>query len=119
MAEGKQAKEKQVAEKQAIKLNIGGKSYSFTLTRDAGEEQTLADKEEIYRLAEREVNAYAIQFEKAKYEGFSMQDYLALAALQLAISKITLTRSRSVGDEDVQRLDALRAEIDNYLNRIG
>ena len=101
-----------MAQQQAIKLKIAGKSYSFTLKHEANEEQSLAEKEELYRLAEREVNAYVTRFEKAKYEGFSM------AALQLAISSVSLARSREVGSEDLRRLEALRDEIDEYLNRI-
>ena len=77
-----------MAEQQAIKLKIAGKSYSFTLKHEEGDAQSLADKEELYRLAEREVNAYVTRFEKARYEGFSTQDCLAMAALQLAISNI-------------------------------
>ena len=103
-----------MAQQQAIKLKIAGKSYSFTLKHEANEEQSLAEKEELYRLAEREVNAYVTRFEKAKYEGFSTQDCLAMAALQLAISSVSLARSR----EDLRRLEALRDEIDEYLNRI-
>lgn len=88
-----------MAQQQAIKLKIAGKSYSFTLKHEANEEQSLAEKEELYRLAEREVNAYVTRFEKAKYEGFSTQDCLAMAALQLAISSVSLARSREVGSE--------------------
>ena len=80
-----------MAQQQAIKLKIAGKSYS---------------------------NAYVTRFEKAKYEGFSTQDCLAMAALQLAISSVSLARSREVGSEDLRRLEALRDEIDEYLNRI-
>ena len=107
-----------MAQQQAIKLKIAGKSYSFTLKHEANEEQSLAEKEELSRLAEREVNAYVTRFEKAKYEGFSTQDCLAMAALQLAISSVSLARSREVGSEDLRRLEALRDEIDEYLNRI-
>ena len=84
-----------MAQQQAIKLKIAGKSYSFTLKHEANEEQSLAEKEELYRLAEREVNAYVTRFERQKYEGFSTQDCLAMAALQLAISSVSLARSRS------------------------
>ena len=86
-----------MAQQQAIKLKIAGKSYSFTLKHEANEEQSLAEKEELYRLAEREVNAYVTRFEKAKYEGFSTQDCLAMAALQLAISSVGQRRSPQAG----------------------
>ena len=35
-----------MAQQQAIKLKIAGKSYSFTLKHEANEEQSLAEKEE-------------------------------------------------------------------------
>lgn len=107
-----------MAEQQAIKLRIGGKSYSFVLKRDDADASTLAEKEELYRLAEKEVNAYATRLEKSRYDGFSMQDYLALTALQLAISNIALTRSRSLTSEDMERLEELDAKMDAYLNRL-
>lgn len=107
-----------MAEQQAIKLHIGGKSYSFVLKRDEGEPTTLAEKEELYRLAEREVNAYAARLEKNRYDGFSTQDYLALTAMQLAISNIGLTRSRNLASEDLERLEELDDRIDAYLNRL-
>ncbi|MDE5706572.1 MAG: cell division protein ZapA [Alistipes sp.] len=107
-----------MARKQAIKLKIAGKSYSFTLTSETDEEQSLADKEELYRLAEREVNAYVTRFEKAKYEEFSVRDCLAMTALQLAISNVSFVRGREVGDEDLKRLEAISSRIDGYLNRI-
>lgn len=106
-----------MARTQAIKLRIAGKSYSFTLTGETDGEQSLDDKEELYRLAEREVNAYVTRFEKAKYEGFSVRDCLAMTALQLAISNVTFVRGREVGDEDLKRLEALGSRIDGYLNR--
>ena len=46
-----------MAQQQAIKLKIAGKSYSFTLKHEANEEQSLAEKEELYRLAERDLPA--------------------------------------------------------------
>ncbi len=107
-----------MADKQKITLRIGGKSYPFILKEDAGETMTLAEKEELYRLAEQEVNAYAAQLEKKRYEGFAMQDYLALTALQLAITNISLTRSRSLLSEDMERLEELDGRLDAFLNRL-
>ena len=45
------------AGKQNITLKIGGKDYSMAID---------PSKEEVYRLAERMVNAYAAKFEHAK-----------------------------------------------------
>ncbi len=105
-------------QKQAIKLKIAGKSYSLTLRRRADEEYSLAEKEELYRLAEREVNAHVTQLEQAKLIDYSTQDYLALTALQLAVVNLSLVRSREVGSEDLKRLDALRERLDGYLNKL-
>ena len=102
---------------QAITLRIGGKSYAFVLKLDEGETATLTEKEELYRLAEQEVNAYATRLEKNRYAGFTKQDYLALTALHLAISHIGLTRSRNLTDGDLERLEELDGRVDAYLNR--
>ena len=100
-----------MAQQQAIKLKIAGKSYSFTLKHEANEEQSLAEKEELYRLAEREVNAYVTRFEKAKYEGFSTQDCLAMAALQLAISSVSQAGSAARRDRRIPEPNRNRKEI--------
>lgn len=104
-------------EQQAIRLKIAGKSYPFTLRREEGEEQTLADKEEVYRLAEREVNTLLTRFEQAHYEGFTLQDLLALSALQLAIAKTNLQRAGELGGADMQALSELTDRLDSFLNR--
>lgn len=95
--------------KQNITLKIVGKDYSMAID---------PSKEEVYRLAERMVNAYAGKFEQAGIEGSSRQDFLALAALQLAISNVAMSQSREVGNEDVKALMAVSEEIESYLNRL-
>lgn len=95
--------------KQNITLKIVGKDYSMAID---------PSKEEVYRLAERMVNAYAGKFEHAGIEGSSRQDFLALAALQLAISNVAMSQSREVGNEDVKALMAVSEEIESYLNRL-
>lgn len=74
-------------------------------------------KEEVYRLAERMVNAYAGKFEQAGIEGSSRQDFLALAALQLAISNVAMSQSREVGNDDVKALKAVSDEVESYLSK--
>ena len=96
-----------MSEKQNIKLNIGGKSYQLGID---------PAKEEVYRLAEREVNARASKFGKAKVDGFAMQDCLAMAGLELAISNIGMSRSREVGNEDVKALASIAREIADYVD---
>ena len=41
-----------------------------------------------------------------------------MAGVQLESASVSLARSREVGSEDLRRLEALRDEIDEYLNRI-
>ena len=93
-----------------IKLKIAGKTYSMKID---------SSKEEVYRLAERMVNAYASKFEQAGIEGSSRQDFLALSALQLAISNVAMSQSREVGNEDVKALNAVSDEISDYLNKLN
>lgn len=93
-----------------ITLKLAGKSYSLTIRRE---------KEELYRLAEREVNGIVERFAKKNFEDFSTQDCLAMAALQAALSNAELMRSREVGGEELQRLEALGREVDDYLNAVG
>lgn len=96
------------AGKQNITLKISGKDYSMAID---------PSKEEVYRLAERMVNAYAGKFEQAGIEGSSRQDFLALAALQLAISNVAMSQSREVGNEDVKALKAVSDEVESYLSK--
>ena len=97
-------------QKQAITLKIAGGSYKFTIDRE---------KEEVYRLAEREVNTYLAQIKQNRIKGWEDPDYLAIVALNFAIANVNLRQSREVGDEDLQRLgrrdEALGAYLDTQL----
>ncbi|WP_308501914.1 cell division protein ZapA [uncultured Alistipes sp.] len=95
--------------KQAITLKIAGKSYPFDIE---------SGKEEIYRLAEREVNNYLALIKQQNIKGWKDQDYLAMAALKFAIVDVGMRQSRRVDSEEVRRLEALDAEIDTYLNTL-
>ncbi len=93
--------------KQAINLILAGKNYSFTIDSEA---------EEVYRLAEREVNNYVAEYEKYNIKGFATKDYLAMTALKLAITNINSKRAGSLQQEDVEALSGIRESIDSYLN---
>lgn len=95
--------------KQKISLKVGGKSYQMTID---------SDKEEIYRLAEREVNATVGNLQKVFGESFTMQDCLAIAALKCNINNITINRQNELGNDDLQALDELSKRLDQHLNRI-
>ena len=54
--------------KQAITLKVAGRSYAFDIE---------SDKEEMYRLAEREVNTYLARIMQKRYENWSEKDDLS------------------------------------------
>ena len=95
--------------KQKINLKVGGNAYQMTID---------SDKEEIYRMAEREVNASVSKWQKAFGDNFSVQDCLAIAALQLCINNISIARQSEMSDEDMEALDALSQRLDKHLNRL-
>lgn len=94
---------------QAITLKIAGRSYSLTIERE---------KEEVYRLAEREVNGYLAQIRQNNFRNWKEEDYLSMAALKFAIANVDLKRSREVGGEELRRIEELSSEIDGYLNTL-
>ncbi|MEG0789781.1 MAG: cell division protein ZapA [Alistipes sp.] len=94
---------------QAIKLKIAGKSYSFKIE---------SEKEELYRLAEKEVNAYVASIKQNNFQGWAEQDYLGMAALKFAIANIDMKQSREIGSEDLKKLDQIGSQIDTYFNKI-
>ena len=69
-------------------------------------------------MAEREVNASVNKWQKAFGDNFSVQDCLAIAALQLCINNISIARQSELSDEDTQALDALSQRLDKHLNRM-
>lgn len=96
--------------KQKINLKVAGKAYSLTID---------SEKEEVYRLAEREVNTNVGKLQKTFGESFSVQDCLAITALQLGINNIALMRENNLADDDLAALDALSQKLDKHLNRIA
>ena len=82
--------------KQNITVKIIGKPYPLAID---------GEKEELYRLAEREINAYVTRIEQAHFKGFSKEDCLAMAAFQIAVAKLALAepRGRRRGGEDARR----------------
>lgn len=79
---------------------------------------TRPEKEEIYRLAEEEVNNYINSFRKGNYKGFEDRDYIAMAALHLAIANVQIRQTREVGNEDLKALDEMSRTLDAYLNEV-
>ncbi|MCC8036181.1 MAG: cell division protein ZapA [Rikenellaceae bacterium] len=77
-----------MSDKFNIKLTIAGKSYPLSIEREM---------EEKYRRAEREVNQLVAKF-RGRFRAGS-EDYLAMAALQIAVSNVEMETSRSLGEE--------------------
>lgn len=95
---------------QKITLKVARKPYSLNIP---------IEKEEVYRLAEREVNAYISKWEKMFGDNCNLQDCLALTALQFCINNISMTRQSELSSEDLDALDALSQRMDKHLNRIA
>ena len=87
-----------------IKLTIAGKSYPLKIDRE---------KEAVYRRAEKEINARVSMY-KTSFRA-EPEDYLAMAALGLAVNNVEMELSRSLG-EDIDRLVELDKELDQYIN---
>jgi len=88
---------------QAITLKIAGKSYSLNIE---------SEKEEVYRLAEREVNNYLAAIKQNNFKNWTDQDYLSMAALKFAIANVDMRQSRELGDEDLKHLGRLGEELE-------
>ena len=95
--------------KQKINLRVADKPYSLTID---------SDKEEVYRLAEREVNANLANLQKTFGDNFDIKDCLAITALQLSINNIAITRQNELETDDMKALDALSRRLDKHLNRL-
>ena len=95
--------------KQKINLKVDAKAYQMTID---------SDKEEIYRLAEREVNTNIAKLKRAFGDNCDIKDCLAITALQLSINNISMTRQNELDSDDLAALDALSQMMDKHLNRI-
>ena len=80
--------------KQAITLKIAGKSYPFNIE---------SGKEEMYRLAEREVNSYLALIKQQNIKNWNDQDYLSMTALKFAIANVGMRQSRGGGEKGGNR----------------
>ena len=89
-----------------IKLTIAGRSFPLSIERE---------NEEKYRRAEAEINALVSGYrERFKAED---GDYLAMAALQIALANVEMEMSRSLGAE-VDELAEIDSRLDEYLDSL-
>ena len=87
-----------------INISIAGKSYPMTVD---------VANEELYRVAAKRLNETIAEFNRVPH--FSSEDRLAMAALRFSILSLTAERNTSLGDEDVEALEAITKLIRNYV----
>lgn len=91
-----------------IKLDIAGKPYEMTID---------ARNEEVYRLAAREINRLLAAAQQTRVDGFVVQDYLAIVAVDLMIANIRLMRRNDVEDGDLKALSELAERLSKHLEK--
>ncbi len=91
-------------DKEEIKINIAGKSY--TLKVDSA-------KRELYQLAERRVNAAVVKFER---QNLSTQDAVALVAFNYVVTNIKMKQQSEVDDAELMAIKAIDQRVFDYLN---
>lgn len=89
-----------------IKLDVAGKTYEMQID---------PRNEEVYRLAAREINNRLARAQRSHVDGFAMQDYLAVVAVDLMISNIRLERKNDVEEGDLVALKELSQSLSRYL----
>ena len=91
-----------------IKLDIANKPYEMTID---------ARNEEVYRLAAREINNRLATAQQSRIDGFGIQDYLAIVAVDLMISNIRMEHKNDVEDGDLKALSELAERLSKHLEK--
>ena len=91
-----------------IKLDIAGKPYEMTIN---------SRNEEVYRLAAREINNRLAAAQQSRVDGFSIQDYMAVVAVDLMISNIRLMRKNDIEEGDLKILSELAERLSKHLEK--
>lgn len=87
-----------------VNISIAGKSYPMTVD---------VANEELYRVAAKRLNETIAEFNRVPQ--FGSEDRLAMAALRYSILSLTSERNTSLGDEDIEELEAITQLIRNYV----
>ncbi len=95
-----------MSQKLNIKLTIAGKGYPLSIERE---------NEEKYRRAEAEINDLVTEF-RGRFRA-ETEDYLAMAALQIALANVEMEMSRSLGDE-IDALVDIDRQLGSYLDSL-
>ncbi len=91
-----------------IKITIAGNDYTLNID---------SSKKELYLLAERRVNTAIKKFQQKNFEGFRVQDAIALTAFEFAVSNIGLKQQSELDPEEITALKELNQKLAEYLNR--
>lgn len=94
-------------QKRKITVRIAGKDYGMHIP---------VQEEEKFRRAARGINDLIAGY-RSSYAA-EPEDYLAMAALQMAVDKVSLEMDRTLGDDQRRSLEELGAKIDRYLEEI-
>ncbi len=90
-----------------IKITIAAKSYTLNIE---------SSKREHYLLAERRVGAAITKFQKMNFDGFKLQDAIALTAFEFAVANISLKQQSEVEPDEIVALKELNRRLEEYLN---
>ena len=91
-----------------IKLDIAGKPYEMRIN---------PQNEEVYRLAARKINDLMAIAQRSRVDGFGIQDYLSMIAVDLMISNIRLERKNDVEEGDLKALSELAERLAKHLEK--
>ena len=90
------------------------RKHTFTICGRKYTQDVADEYEEIYRMAERRLNADLLEREKNYTDGCDNRDYLALSALDFVAELICL-ESDNEGQTDLEPLNALIEKIESRL----
>ena len=93
-----------MAGKRRISVKLAGKEYPMTIPQA---------EEEKYRKAALDINSMIAVY-KTRFMA-EPEDYLAMAALQIAVDNFGLEMAREL-TEEMDRLQEIGREVDGYLN---
>ena len=91
-----------------IKLDIAGKPYEMRIN---------PQNEEVYRLAARKINDLMAIAQRSRVDGFGIQDYLSMIAVDLMISNIRLEHKNDVEEGDLKALSELAEKLSKHLEK--
>ena len=87
-----------------VNISIAGRSYPMTID---------AANEELYRVAAKRLNDKISEY--TRIPKFDAQDRVAMAALLYSILALSTEQSASLGDGDVEELEAIESRIRRYV----